>query len=431
MRFWIVWVLLVMAGNAYAQLTIEITKGIDDPAPIAISPFSWAGAGVLKENISDIVETDLTRSGMFDMLPRESMLSRPDKPQNVFYRDWRALGRDYLLIGRIVPVAENANKIKVTYYLYDINRQQILLSKTLTASKNALRDLAHRISDQVFEKLTNIPGAFSTRMLYITSTQDDPENPIFQLWVADADGERAKIVLESKEPIVSPAWSPDGRQVAYVSFENRRPSIYRQVLATGEREKLTNFKGLNSSPAWSPDGKKIAFVLSKDGSPNIYVMDLATKKMQMVGSHRFAIDTEPQWMPDGQSIVFTSNRGGQPQIYQVDLNSNKVKRLTFDGTYNARARPMPDGSGIILVHRDNGQFHIARYDIDRGRMHVLTDTYLDESPSIAANGSMVMYATKRNDRGILAAVSIDGRIKFILPSEGVDVREPAWSPFLK
>ncbi|CAA0078932.1 Protein TolB [BD1-7 clade bacterium] len=430
MRIWL-WILVVFAANtAHAQLTIEITKGIDDPTPIAISPFSWEGQGVLSENISDIVETDLGRSGMFDLMPRENMLSRPDRPQNVFFRDWRALGRDYLLIGRIIPVPNDANKIKVTYHLYDIIRQKVLLTTNLTASKTALRKLAHRISDQVFEKLTNIPGAFSTRMFYITSSLDAVEDRVYRLWVADADGERARVVLESDEPIVSPAWSPDGRQVAYVSFESGKPAIYRQVLASGEREKLTDFKGLNSSPAWSPDGRKLAFVLSKDGSPDIYVMDLATKNVRKIGSHRFAIDTEPQWMPDGQSIIFTSNRGGQPQIYQVDLTSSSVKRLTFDGTYNARARPMPDGSGIILVHRNHGQFHIARMDLDRSKIYVLTDTYLDESPSIAANGSMVMYATKRNDRGILAAVSIDGRIKFLLPSADGDVREPAWSPFL-
>ncbi len=413
---------------AHAELVIEITQGIDDPTPISISPFSWSGSQPLPEDVSAIVEADLKRSGLFDVMPKGNMLSKPDRPQNVFFRDWRALGREYLLIARMQPV-RGGESVQIDYYLYDIYREKKLMGKQLTASMSGLRDLAHLISDEVFEKLTNIRGAFSTKMFYVSGKVLGGGKYNYQLFVADADGARARLVLNSDEPILSPTWSPDGKQVAYTSFEKGRPAIYRHVLATGKREKLTNFKGINSSPAWSPDGSKLAMTLSKDGSPDIYVLDLATKKFKKVAAH-YAIDTEPQWMADGQSLVFTSNRGGQPQIYQVDLSTNAVKRLTFDGNYNARARVMPDGSGLILVHRNNGQFHIARLDLMRSRIHILTNTQLDESPSIAANGSMVMYATKRANQGILAAVSIDGRVKFNLPAQGRDVREPAWSPFI-
>lgn len=421
---------LLIATAAKAKLTIEITQGIDNPTPVAVSPFAFYGEGTPPEDIAHIIESNLSRTGMFSLLPRTDMLSHPDHSEDVFYRDWRALKQDYLVIGRVDPVKGQSSKIRVSYHLYDIHREKILLSKKLVSSLNALRDVSHRISDQVFERLTNTRGAFSTKILYVSSVIDNRGKERFRLWYADADGARARSILDSNEPIVSPGWSPDGKQITYVSFEDKRPAIYIQNLATGEREKLTNFRGLNSSPNFSPDGKKMAMVLSKDGSPSIYVMDLATRSLAMLGSHKFAIDTEPQWTPDGKSIIFTSNRGGGPQIYQVNVKTGKVKRLTYSGRYNARARPIPDGSGLVMVHQEDSNFYIARQDFSTGRMHVLSNTKLDESPSIAPNGSMIMYATKRNNRGVLAAVSIDGRIRFVLPSKGEDVREPAWSPFL-
>ena len=421
-------VCLYLPTQAFAQLVIEITQGIDNPTAMAVSPFSWSGMDILSEDVSAIINADLARSGLFDMLPAGNMLSHPDKAQDVFYRDWRALGREYLLIGRMMPVGD---KVEVHYQLFDIIRQNSVMSYRMTASRNGLRDLAHKISDQVFEKITNIPGAFSTKMLYVSAQNLSQGKFNYQLFIADADGERARRILNSDEPIMSPSWSPDAKQIAYVSFEGGHPAIWRQELATGKREKLTSFPGINSGPSWSPDGTQMALTLSKDGSPDIYVMDLATKNLRKLAAHDFAIDTEPQWMPDGQRIIFTSNRGGRPQIYEVDVHTNRVQRVTHQGIYNSRARPMPDGSGLIVVHQTNqGQFHIARYDTQRGLMHILTSTHLDESPSIAANGSMIMYATKRGGQGILAAVLIDGRIKFNLPSAGRDVREPAWSPFI-
>lgn len=428
MRLFFLLFSFLVAMTAQAQLLIEIKQGVDNPTKMAVSPFSWSGTDFLPEDVSEIINADLQRSGMFEMMDKGQMLSHPDKAQDVFYRDWRALGREYLLIGRMVP---SNGRVEVTYQLFDVVRQTSLLNYRLTASREGLRDLAHKISDQVFEKITNIPGAFSTKMLYV-SAQNLPNYKFnYQLFIADADGARARRILNSDEPILSPSWSPDGKQIAYVSFENGRPAIWRQVLATGEREKLTNFPGINSSPSWSPDGTKIALTLSKDGSPDIYILDLPTKKLRKIAAHNFAIDTEPQWMPDGHHVIFTSNRGGRPQIYSVNVNTDQVQRVTKQGVYNAKARPMPDGSGIIVVHQtQQGGFHIARYDTDRDRVFILTNTQLDEAPSIAANGSMVMYATKRGQQGILAAVSIDGRIKFDLPSQGRDVREPAWSPFM-
>ena len=422
--------LLSFSFYAQAELTIEITQGIDNPTPVAVSPFAWEGENALPENVSAIVTADLKRSGMFDLMATGDMLSRPSRKRDVFFRDWRALGRDYLVIGHMSPVPQSQD-IRVEVYLFDTLNGKTLYSKIFTASKSSLRDLAHRISDDVFYKLTNIRGAFSTKMMYITSKVLGGGHYSYSLYRADADGERAVAILKSKEPILSPTWSPDAKEVAYVSFESGRPAVYRQRIVDGKREKLTNFKGLNSAPAWSPDGTKMAMVLSKDGSPDIYVMDLATKKLKKVGSHRFAIDTEPQWMLDGKSLVFTSDRSGRAQIYQVNLQTNKVKRLTNEGRSNARARVIPDGSGLIVVHQRQSSFHIARLDLKKNRIHILTSTQLDESPSVAANGSMVMYATKKSGKGILSAVSIDGRVKFDLPAQGLDVREPAWSPFLR
>lgn len=418
----------VLSFNARAELTIEISKGVDNPTPIAIVPFAWAGPGPLPEDLAGIVDADLYRCGQFRPVSRTSMLSRPSDQSQVFYRDWRAVGADFLVVGKVTQVA-GPKPYQLQFELFDVVKQQRMIIDRAAGDASQMRDIAHYVSDVVYEKITGVRGAFSTKILYVAAQKRGRGQFNFKLYRADADGAREKLILESSEPLLSPTWSPDAQQIAYVSFENRRPGIYRQHLATGRREKLTGFPGINSGPAWSPDGQRMAMVLSKDGNPEIYVMDLRTRALTSVAPNR-AIDTEPQWMPDGKSIIFTSDRGGKPQIYQVTLANGWVERLTFDGSYNARGRLTADGKAMVMVHQEYGDFHIAMLDLVRGRTQILTSTSLDESPSIAPNASMVMYATQRGGQGILAAVSIDGRVKYFLPSKERDVREPSWSPFL-
>lgn len=420
--------LLLLAPLAQAQLIIEITKGVDNPTPIAVVPFAWEGAvsASAPDDVAQVVHDDFERSGQFAPVERADMLGFPSREEELFYRDWRAIATEYVLLG---GVAERGGDLEVRYELYDVLRQTRVLEGTVNGPAGEARMLAHRVSDAVYEKLTGVPGAFATRLIYVSVTRNPTGKDYFRLTLADSDGARPIVLLESREPVLSPTWSPDGRQVAYVSFETGRPAIFRQVLATGEREQLTNFRGLNSSPAWSPDGNTLAMVLSKDGSPDIYLMDLASRRLTQVTRH-YAIDTEPSWMPDGLSFLFTSDRGGRPQIYRYDLRTGLTERVTFEGNYNARARVAQDGRNVVLVHQEDGEFQIAIHDLVTNRLTVLTDTELDESPSIAPNGSMVLYATKFGDRGILSAVSVDGGVKFRLPSRSGDVREPAWSPYM-
>ena len=419
-------VLVLAALGARAELTIEITQGMDNPSAIAVVPFAWQGPGTAPEDIAWVVDSDLARSGQFAPVSRSDMLGRPSTQKDIFYRDWRAIESEYLLIGR---VSAQGTQMRIEYELYDVLRQKQVHAGTEAGPANEARMLAHRVSDAIYKKLTGIRGAFATRLLYVSVTRVPGGKDYFRLTLADSDGARPIVLLESREPVMAPGWSPDGTQISYVSFESGRPAIYRQNLSTGAREQLTNFKGLNGAPAWSPDGNTMAMVLSKDGSPDIYLMNLTTKKLTRVTRH-YAIDTEPTWMPDGRSLMFTSDRGGRPQIYRYDLRTATTERVTFEGAYNARARIAQDGRNMVLVHQQNGRFHIALLDLVTNRLQVLTSTELDESPSIAPNGSMVLYATKHADRGILAAVSVDGGVKFRLPSRDGDVREPAWSPYM-
>ncbi|GAA5315283.1 MAG: Tol-Pal system beta propeller repeat protein TolB [Candidatus Pelagadaptatus aseana] len=423
-RLWqllLVLVCFTLSSQLRAELTIEITQGVDNPTRIAIAPFGWDGAA-LPENLDSIVESDLQRSGQFSTIPKRDMLSFPRREADVYYRDWRMLGSEYLLLANMEQTPEG--EYQLTFELFDVLSQVKLLRKRVDGELSQLRDMAHFVSDVVYETITGIRGAFSTKIVYVEAFSSER----YRLMMADADGARPRVLLKSKHPIMSPAWSPDGRQVAYVSFETGRPAIFRQELASGVREQLTNFKGLNGAPAWSPDGSKMALVLSKDGNPEIYVLDLATRKFSRITRH-FAIDTEPNWTLDGKGVIFTSDRGGKPQIYQVTLASGRTERLTFEGDYNARPRLSPDGKHLVMVHRLNGVFHIAAQDMKTGMIRVLTETHLDESPSIAPNGAMLMYATKYRGKGILGAVSLDAGVKFRLPSKQGDVREPSWSPY--
>ena len=420
-------VIALATMSARAQLVIEITQGMDNPTPIAVVPFAWQGTGAPPEDVAQVIDADLARSGQFDPIDRGDMLARPTTQEQVFFRDWRAINSDYVLIGRVSVT--NQVQMRIEYELFDVNRQARVLTGYEEGHVNEARMLSHRVADEVYETLTGIPGAFATRLLYVSVTRNPGGKDYFRLTLADSDGARPIVLLESREPIMAPTWSPDGKHIAYVSFETSRPAIYRQELASGVREQLTNFRGLNGAPAWSPDGNTMAMVLSKDGSPNIYLMDLRSKQLTQITRH-YAIDTEPAWMPDGRSLLFTSDRGGRPQIYRYDLRTGATDRITFEGSYNARARIAQDGRNMVMVHQTGGRFHIALQDLVSNRLQVLTSTELDESPSIAPNGSMVLYGTKSGDRGILAAVSVDGGVKFRLPAREGDVREPAWSPYL-
>lgn len=416
--------MVLFASKSVGELTIEVTQGMDNAVRVAVVPFEWRGRNSLPEDVDQIVSTDLTMSGRFETLPVNQMLSLPSEADEVLFRDWRLLDVEYVVIGYMEPIDYG---VRLHFELHDVYNQSKVVGQTIEGGPNELRDMAHYVSDVVFEELTGIEGAFSTRIMYVTST-GTPENPRSQLNIADADGRRAETILRSSEPILSAAWGPEGERIAYVSFEkDRRPAIYLRNLRDGTEQQLTNYPGLNSAPSFSPDGERLALVLSKDGDPDIYVLDLKTRRLRRITRH-YAIDTEPSWGPDGESIIFTSDRGGQPQIYQIHLEDLQIERLTFEGDYNAKASVLPDGSGLVMVHRRNGTFHIAFLDLRRGRTTVLTETSLDESPSIAPNGSMLIYATQVDGQGILAAVSIDGSVKFNLPSTEGDVREPAWSP---
>ena len=421
----IVLITLLLTAQARAELVIEITEGRDNPTSIAVVPFAWSGWGAAPEDVGLVISGDLMRSGQFAPVPRSDMLSLPNRESDVFYNDWRATNVEYLLIGRVA----GGTSMTVEYELFDVYRQERVLQGSFTGPAEELRMLGHRVSDQVYQQLTGIRGAFATKILYVAVTQRTTAPSSYRLMLADSDGGRERVVFESNEPLLSPAWAPDGNTIAYVSFETTRPAIFLHNLETDEREQLTNFKGLNGAPAFSPDGNSIAMTLSKDGSPDIYIMDLNNRQLRRVTRH-YAIDTEAAWMADGRSLIFTSDRGGRPQIYQVDIASGKTERLTYNGPWNARASLAADGRTMVMVQQSDNQFQIAVQDLLQDRVQILTGSTLDESPSVAPNGSMLLYATKYGDRGILAAVSVDGGVKFRLPSRQGDVREPAWSPYL-
>jgi len=420
---WLTAMLLMVSSVAQANLTIEITRGSDRATPVAVVPF--AGSDDFPEDVAQVIHDNLERSGYFDPLPRRQMLDRPGESGEVRYSNWRSLDVRYLVVGR---ASREGNGYRLRYELMDVSGERRMLGEVVTADQNELRGAAHYISDQIFEAITGIRGAFATRIAYVTA-QGVGDNMQFTLLVADADGRNSQEVLSSQEPILSPAWSPDGRRLAYVSFETERPAIYIQDLNSGQRVRATSFQGINGAPAWSPDGRRLAMSLSKDGQPEIYVMDIASRSFDRI-TNNSSIDTEPDWAPDGRSLVFTSDRSGGPQLYRHDLSSGQQERLTFTGNYNARGRFSPDGEAVFMVHRSSNGFQVARQDLDSGRLVTLSDSRFDESPSVSPNGTMVIFATQQGNSGVLGAVTADGRASFRLPSASGDVREPAWSPFL-
>ncbi len=419
---------LLITVTAHAELKIEITQGADKPTPVAIVPFSWDGNYGLQEDVASVISADLARSGLFSVMAPANMLSTPTSADAVNYRDWRVSGMDYLVIGRISQ--QDGNQVRVDYELFDVIKQQRIKGSNVVGDRTGLRGVAHAIADDIYEQLTGIRGAFYTRIAYVTAEDIGRNQKLYKLKVADSDGARATAILKSKEPILSPVWSRDASKLAYVSFETTRPVIYIQDLKNGQRQRVQSFPGLNGAPAWSPDGKKLALVLSKDGNPEVYILDLASRRLDRV-THHYGIDTEPAWAPDGRSLIFTSDRGGQPQIYRFTVASRNLERLTFSGNYNSRGSFTFDGRFMAMVHRgDDNIFHIAVQDLETGRIDILTETSLDESPTIAPNGSIIMYATQVGTQGVLGGVTLDGGVRFLLPESQGDVREPAWSPYL-
>jgi len=423
--------LVLMLGaslQATAALTIEITQGAEGALPVAVVPFAWRGdaGSAPPQAVGEVVAADLKRSGRFKPLSPDEMLARPTRGEEVDFRDWRALNVDNLVIGEVSPNGPGGFIVK--FYLYDVFRGEQITGYSMPTTARDLRATAHSIADIIYETLTGQPGAFATRIAYVTSQREGKGKETVELRIADADGYSPQTIVSSKEPIMSPAWSPDGRKLAYVSFEKSKPSIWVQEVFTGKREKVSSFKGINGAPAWSPDGRFLALTLSKDGNPDIFILDVARRSLRPLTRHG-AIDTEPAWAPDGKSLVFTSDRGGSPQIYRVSVNGGKANRVSFEGKYNARASYSPDGRTLTMVTRVDGQYRIATLDLETRDFRVMSTGRLDESPSFAPNGSMIIYATRVNDKGMLAAVSTDGRVQQRLRIQEGDVREPVWSPY--
>lgn len=423
--FWLS-IALIWSARAAADLTIEITQGMEGAVPIAIVPFGGQGAGV-PEDVSRIVADDLRRSGRFEPVPDNNLIARPVRPEEVRFPDWKTLGVESLVIGEVLPGGPGQYNIR--FFLFDVYRGTKLIGFSVPTTDKRMRFDAHRVADLIYEKLTGTPGAFATRIAYVTETKRGGQKE-FRLEIADSDGHNPQTVLSSRDPLMSPSWAADGSQLAYVSFEKRRASVWTQNVSTGERRKIASFDGINGAPSWSPDGRMLALTLSRDGNPEIYTYELANGALKRL-TQSAAIDTEPTWSPDGRSIAFTSDRGGAPQIYQMPAGGGRPQRMTFDGSYNASPDFSPDGKQLAMVHGEGGAYRVAVLDIATDQLRVLSDGRLDESPSFAPNGSMIIYASESAGRGVLAAVSSDGRFRQRLSTSQGGVREPVWSPYEK
>ncbi|MBL8265299.1 Tol-Pal system beta propeller repeat protein TolB [Steroidobacter sp.] len=422
------WVLSWFAVAANAQLVIEITKSAENAVPIAIVPFGWESSGAAPFDVAEVVAADLRRSGRFEPMDRKTMIDRPSAGDQIRFQDWRYLKTDFITVGKLIP---EGTGYAAQFELYNVLTGQRLEGQKLTAQANSLRALSHRISDIIFEKLTGVRGAFSTRVAFI-NVEGTPPKQRYKLIVADYDGENQQIITTSDEPLMSPAWSPDAQSLAYVSFESKASAIYVQTLRTGERKRVSARAGINGAPAWSPDGKTLALTLSrKDGDVDVYTLNLASQVLTRM-SFDPGIDTEPSWSADGNKLYFMSDRAGGPQIYQVDVaNPSRPTRISFEGNYNARPRVSPDGKQLAVVHNDRGNYRIAVIDLASKGLQVLSQGRQDESPSFAPNGATLIYATQERGRGVLATVSVDGRTEERLSNTSGEVREPVWAPFAR
>jgi TolB protein len=425
-------VLMLTAVGAVAQglsgdvPTIDIKNGTASATPIAVIPFAFEGAGLPPDtDVAAVIGNDLNRCGQFRTLPKSDIVEYPTRGSQIKFPTWNLLKQAYILVGR--QIENPGGDIRVEFELYDVAKQQQLLALAITGQRTGLRDVAHQIADLVYEKITGVRGAFWTRIAYITSTGTG-NNIQYALMVADSDGYNPQTVVRSREPLLSPAWSPDGAKLAYVSFERGNSSIYIQEIATGAREVVSARKGINGSPAFSPDGRKLALTLSFAGHPNIYSMELADHQITQL-TRGYAIDTEPRWMPDGQTIVFTSDRSGKPQLYQISASGGAATRITFQGDYNANASIAWDGKHIAMVQGNGNVYRIAVLDKTTGDSKPISVGNLDDHPSYAPNGSMLLYTATEGPRDVLYAVSANGRVRQRLVLADGDVREPAWSPY--
>jgi TolB protein len=377
-------------------------------------------------DVAEVIASDLERSGRFRTIPEADMLQKPTSGAEMDFDDWAMLDVEAVVVGRVRQTAENA--FMVQFQLFDVYGRKQLVGYRMPASRGTMRRAAHRLADMIYEELTGIAGVFDTRVTYVTA-EERRDGKLYSLIVADADGYNENKIMESPDPIMSPAWSPDSRRIAYVSFEDNRSSIFVQTLRTGNRVRVSNRPGVNGAPAFSPDGRKLVVTLSDaDGNLDIYTLDIATREARRITTHR-AIDTEGSWSPDGRYIYFTSDRSGGPQIYRVSANGGSAERVTFEGSYNARPRVSPDGKKLAMVHLQNGNYRIAVMDLERKDVLVLSAGRQDESPSFAPNSDTLIYATRTGTNGVLESVTADGLIRQRLKSGDGDVREPVWSPF--
>ena len=417
----------ILAGSAFlpalttqanAALTFEVAKAFDEAPQIAVVPFASDSL------IYSVVQSDLQRSGKFNSAS-SNLPESPTSTNELKVSAWSNRGIPYVVVGKVTPSADGG--LQVQYELFDVQKNVRILGEVLQVPANRQRQAGHLIADKIYQALTGIPGDFSGQIAYVLRNREAGKL-IYTLQVADSDGQQPRTVLESPEPILSPSWSPDARKLVYVSFETKRPVIYLQDLATGQRDTLAQFKGLNGAPSISPDGRSMLFTGSMDGNPEIYQMNIASKSLKRL-TRDSAIDTEARYAPDGKSFIFTSDRGGTPQIYRYSFDDGSTSRLTFNGPFNARGTLSSDGRSLALVHRKSGsQYQVAVQDLASGVISILTPTPLDESPSFSPNGQMVVYATREGNRGMLSIMSLDGRFRMRLPSEQGEVREPAWAP---